>query len=65
MAAQQICQVGACASVRDVDQRDTGHAGKEFPRDVAYCADSSRSKIGRRSSRARIVSQPQRSEYQH
>jgi hypothetical protein len=45
MAAQQICQVGACASVWDVDQRDTSHAGKEFPGDVAYCAGSSRSKI--------------------
>jgi hypothetical protein len=45
MAAQQICQVGACSSVGDVGKLDTGHAGKEFSRNVTYRADSSRSKI--------------------
>jgi len=45
MASQQIRQVWACSSVGDVDKLDIGHAGKEFPRDMAYCADSSRSKI--------------------
>jgi len=50
MAAQQICQVRACSSVGDVDKLDTGHAGKEFAGDVAYCADFRRSKFRRESS---------------
>ena len=45
MAARQICQVGTCSSVGDVGKLDTGHAGKEFPRNMANCANSSRSKI--------------------